>query len=257
MNALNGIYMPNQNFISAEAQSRFEQAKFQWAVVRTDSDPALARWCRDHGARVIMQLPDHFNRYPPQDPYRYAFDCLKALAPYEPFSQIACLDNEPNLGSSTGSWWFAGEFTRWIRGVHANFRWLDKKCYWELAFPAICHPWDYLGREFLSVGMENLRECEWVGVHVYWAGHDDYVADRAAITLQPYQELVPQAKLLVLEYGDGDPRTPDEREALDNQSFILHLPAQVHGACKFILAGTDEWGQFFLTDLQARLLGLV
>lgn len=257
MNDRNGIYMPNLDYIPSKAQARFDTAKFQWAVVRSDSAPSIAQWCTRRGARVIMQLPDHFNHYPPMDPFHYARICLRALQPFEPFSIQVCLDNEPNLAAIHGGRWFAEEWTRWIRAVHANFRWLDKACHWQLVYPAICHPHTNLGQYWIETSIEPMRKCDYVGVHVYWPGHDDYQDGLAIRQIQAYLGRLDGSNILVLEYGDGDFLTPDATEADDYTDFVSTAPDQVKACCKFILSGTTEWEDFFLTDLQAERLGAI
>ena len=255
MSNRNGIYMPNRDYVPGNAQVRYDTAHFAWAVVRTDSGPLIGRWCKDRNADIIIQCPDHFNRYPPRDPYAYANTCLAAADPFRPFAHKICLDNQPNLVAIHGGRWFAEEWARWYRALAASFRWLDKRCHWQLVYPAICQPYTNLGRYWLQVGIENLRESEFLGVHVYWAGHEDYSLGRAEITLQPYEDLQLDKPILVLEYGDGDFSTPDETEAKDYLDFVTNAPDQVKACCKFILEGTQEWSDFYLTDRQAARLG--
>lgn len=254
-NPRNGIYMPNAQAIPADAIRRYHQAKFTWAVVRTDSHPDIARFASQRGARVIMQAPDCYNRYPPPSPWRHAQNILEALMPYIPYSDIVCLDNEPNLGAVTGTQWHAEQFTRWYRALVATFRFIDTHCRWRLAMPAICHPFTADARAFLTVGKENFLESEFISVHVYWNGHGHFVAGAPQETIQPYLDLYPAYPLLITEYGDADPTTPDHQEAQDYYNFVLLQPDRVLASCKFILHGTQDWQHFYLTDMQAQKLG--
>ena len=255
MNDRNGIYMPNRSGVTSHDRDLLDKARFRWAVVRTDSTFLIARLCQKQGMKVIVQCPDHWNKDPFADPIAWAKECLKAAKPFAEFSNIICLDNEPNLAGIHGGRWFAEEWTRWYRAMAAYFRYIDKRCHWRLVYPAICQPDSQLGDDWLEVGIENQKESEFVGAHVYWPGHEAYQDGSALRQIDAYLVHHPAPNILVLEYGDGDFRTPDGVEADDYADFVKAAPDQVKACCKFILSGTAEWEDFVLTDLQAERLG--
>lgn len=251
----NGIYMPNTPNCPGDAWSKFQKARFQWALVRADVGLEYAKKLCLGGLEVVVQMPDLFNNYPFYDPGIYAMKCARVLEPFASYSNIAVLDNEPNLSGERGTSWWAEQFTRWFRTVMAAFRYYDTACHWQLCFPGLCHPWTPDGSYWLQVGEENVLESEWVGIHSYWWSDAEFQASAGQREVKVYTGMFPQAKFLVLEYGDSSPDTSPARLARQDVSFLKTLPHQVHAGCKFILHGTKDWSRYFLTDEEAEALG--
>jgi hypothetical protein len=251
----NGIYMPNRPWAKLEEWEKFRRAKFKWAVVRTDSSPDMAKLCVEQGAKVIVQLPDHWNRDPFSNPFSWAQECIHAVSGFERYSEIVVLDNEPNLGLSTGTQWHAEEFTRWYRVVAAAFRYLDKACHWKLCFPAICHPHDDLGQYWLRTNVENIQESEYVGIHSYWHNTADFEQTYGMREVKAYNICPEGLEYLVLEYGTPDRATSGQRRGVQDTWFLRELPCNALAGCKFILGGTNQWSDFFLSNEEAEALG--
>jgi hypothetical protein len=251
----NGIYWANKTTIGDDDWARYRKGQFDWALVRVDTGLEFAKRLVLDGVEVVVQAVDCFNQNPFTDPAAYAFYLMQTLYPFMEVSQIAVLDNEPNLSGERGSSWWAEHFTRWFRTVMAAFRYYDAACHWQLCFPGICHPWTPNGRYWLEVGRENVDESEIAGIHTYWWGMEGFYVSHGQREIEVYLELFPDKRLLVLEYGDSHPSTTPEDKAIQDVIFTQACPEQVAGAFKFLLTGTEEWGRYFLTNEEAEALG--
>lgn len=250
----NGIYGANILFWTEDQWRLVELGRFKWAVVRTDTDPSVAKRCRDLGIKVIMQMPDRFNQGDWPQPAFYAEVCHKALKPFENYSALAVLDNEPNRIDSHASPWFAEEFCRWYRAMVAEFRYQDSSGPWELIHPAMAHT-PLLGADYwLEVNRENIRESRGIGVHSYWYTREQLDAPYWGGSWRQVREMYPGQDIYILEYGQlsttGAVRTIAENE----QVFVRGLEDPVQCACRFILGGTQEWRSQWLSESEARAL---
>jgi hypothetical protein len=207
------------------------------------------------GIRVIMQLPDLFNHDPWHDPNSWARECHVVLAPFAPYSDLVCLDNEPNLYLDGSNWWWAGEYTRWFRAVAASFRYWDKACHWKLVFPALCGNPKRNFDGWLKENAENIRECEYTAVHCYWQNKEQLVQEPYGLGYLAYHRAYPDRPLLMLEYGNSADWAGDKEKCAEYPAYVASLPDYVKAACAFILGGTEDWKQFHLTIAQADALG--
>ncbi|MCL5026633.1 MAG: hypothetical protein M1531_09105 [Chloroflexi bacterium] len=252
-----GIYGANDIGWPDRLWNLVELGTFRWMVVRADSGPSIAARARAMELKVIVQMPDHFNRGSWDAPGDHAQKCHLALKPFEPFSGLAVLDNEPNLVARKGSRWYAEEFCRWYRAVVAEFRYQDSASPWELIFPGMAMTplldIDY----WMEVNRENIQESRGIGVHCYWYNRSQLDEPYWGGSWRQVASMYPDRELYILEYGELPPGSLGSGMAQNQADFVADLTDPVVCACKFILGGTKEWQHFFLDEAQAKALAAI
>jgi len=223
--------------------------------VRTDTNISMADFATSLGATVIMQFPDQFNtgHWPP--PGDYAKFCYDTLIHFSQFSNIAVLDNEPNLHYTKSGRWYAEQFCRWYRAVVACFRYLDPGSHWKLLFPGLCPlPWHNWGLWY-EINEENIVESDGIAWHTYWQTLEQFDSTAFGENYLPIPEYMKEKGLYITEYGVA-PGVLDEEDRISlYPEFITRLPDYVHCACVFILGGTEHWRDWWITERIALALG--
>lgn len=254
---LSGIYGANVPSWPERLWRLVGIGEFNWAVVRTDCNPTVARRLRDAGIEVILQLPDGFNRDPHQNPAAWVERCRHAAIEFGEFSHIICLDNEPNLCQGGSGSWYAEQFCRWYRAVLALWRFHDPGGKWTVLFPALSPGTQLHPKLWLDINVENVRESDALASHSYWPGSIPPGVSNLDIFHVVIHDLAPNKDIYILEYGSPSTVVSDEAKAEGYVQFLRRLPPYVKSACMFILGGTPEWHDWFLTDTIARRLGAI
>lgn len=256
MKEISGIYGANIPQWSEDHWYLVGLGSFKWAVVRTDCNPDVAKTLYELGIEVILQMPDGFNQNPYQSPAAWARRCWCDAQKFKEFSDIICLDNEPNLCQVEHSPWYAEQFCRWYRAVLALWRFEDPGGRWKVLFPALS-PTQHLHPEmWFNISEENVHESDALAAHSYWPG--------SILPGSPYQDefhcmmhnLAPDKDIYILEYGSPSTICGDEAKAQSYNRFLKSLPDYVKCACAFILGGTPEWSDWFITEKIAQMLGV-
>jgi len=250
-----GIYGSNVGIWSEQDKRLFKLGKFKWAVVRTDCAPTMADFCQSLGAIVIMQFPDEFNTERWPDPGEYAKHCYEVLSHFTQFSNIAILDNEPNVYHTRSGLWYAEEFCRWYRAVLACFRYLDPASYWKLLFPGLCPLPSHNPELWLEINKENVLESDGVAWHTYWQTKAQFEALEYGRNYEFLPGWVQEKGIYIVEYGASSLFLGGEDKIWMYPEFVRRLPDYIKCACLFILGGTDHWRDWWITERIARALG--
>jgi len=252
-----GAYGPNVKEWGATNWQRIRDGKFAWVLVRADSDRAMARRAQEEGLEVVVQFPDHFNTSELLPPGMHAWNCYDRLREFAPYSDLVVLDNEPNLHPEASGDWYAERFTRWYRAVAASFRFFDDAGHWQLIMPAMCPAPGRNLEYWHHINRENFLESEAIGVHCYWQDGNQLGDPRYGRLYAYLHRLYPGKPIYVLEYANSSDYATGEFKAREYAQFIVGLPSYVRAAFAFILAGTEEWQKFFLSDKELAALAKV
>lgn len=256
MRDISGIYGANIPQWSEDHWYLVGVGGFKWAVVRTDCDPDVAKTLHEGGIEVILQMYDGFNQAYHRNPAAWVERCRDHAKAFKDFSHIICLDNEPNLCQQNSTPWYAEQFCRWYRAVLALWRFNDPEGRWTVLFPALSPMEHLLPKKWLEINEENIRESDALASHSYWPGT---ILPRNVYRDLFHEELhgmAPLKDIYILEYGSPDTEFGDEAKVRGYNQFLKSLPNYVKCACAFILGGTPEWSNWFITEKIAQMLGV-
>lgn len=251
----NGIYGPNLPDWPEDCFERIKLGRFKWAIVRLDTDPAIAERLQRMGLTVIVQAPDTFNRENDR-PWKLAEELWERALPFHKWASWICLDNEPNLNCERNNWWWAGQFTRWYRSLQSDFRYWDSWTgYWRIIHPALCQAKGSNWENWLQTGIENWRDADAISAHSYWQTDDTYLSPDFGSSWKAIHAAFPNKPLFITEYApDMIWLTPRER-AIRMQRYLMDTEGHAQASCYFILDGTPEWKRYFLSRDAAIELG--
>ena len=249
-----GVYGANIPVWTDDLWRLVDLGGFQWMVVRSDVGPGEARLASERGIEVLLQFPDHFNKHPWSHPGQYAVEAFRKAQAFKPFARYIILDNEPNLYPERAGQWYAEQFTRWFRAVVAVFRFFDHESYWRILFPGLCFLPDRNPELWLRINAENLRETWGVCSHDIWQSWGQLYDPHFGKAHDLVWSIYPPARVFITEYANSLPGLSENDKATQYCHFLSTLPRNVQCACLFILGGTEDWRDFWLTEGVARVL---
>jgi len=243
-----GIYGANVPWWDEHHFGLIERGGFTSVIVRTDTSPDVARRLYDAGYRVIIQTLEDFAGNCWANPWACALKYFNRASPFAPFSNTLIIENEPNIQVGRDTWWYAQQFTRYIRAVWAFFKWLDPASHWKLVSPAIAPRISPDSFDWYRTAFEVFNFFDYIGVHCYW--QDDWQREnlRWGKQYEFLHELFPAKKIIISEYGNSLPEASWEKRADDYVKFLSNLPEYVDCAFLFILGGTQDWNIFHLNE---------
>lgn len=243
-----GLYGPNTTTWGSNTYHHIERAGVRWVVWRTDADQSAPRQLERMGLHVLAQAPDAFGSNPWLAPAARAQELLTLIRARCPVGTPVVVDNEPQVHPRAASLWHAEQYTRYLRALHATWRWLDPASHYPLISPALaCGP-DRNGVLWHGIAREPETEADGVALHAYWQTRDTIDdSDFGA----PWELLPPPSRnrpLYVLEYGQTAPEGSHQDYLAQYETWLRALPATVQCACLFILDGTPDWQRFAIAE---------
>jgi len=254
LKAQHGIYGANSPWWDEHLFGLIERGGFSSIIVRTDTSPDVARRLYDAGYKIIIQTIENFAGNCWANPYDCALKYFHRATPFAAFSNVLIIENEPNISLGRHTWWFAQQFTRYIRAVWAVFKWLDPGSHWTLVSPAMAVPLDRDPFEWYRTSQHALELFDIIGVHCYW--QYDWQRESAdwGKQYEALHDIFPNKKIMITEYGNSLPEASWEKRADDYVKFLSDLPDYVESAYLFILGGTQNWNIFHLNEAIADRL---
>ena len=242
------LYGPNRPHWEPSTYVRLRRSGVRRVVWRTDSDVVAPHQLHNLGVDVVAQAPDRFGDRAYTDPTNAVGDAWTVVSRTCWPGTPVVLDNEPQRRSDRAGQWYAEQYTRYLRAVHARWRWIDHEGHYPLVTPGLATGPDRNGRTWHQVGSENLLEAAGIGLHAYW--EDSPSADAPEFGC-PWELLPPAGDgkpLWILEFGNTRRGFTHEDHLPEYERWLRRLPDTVQLAALFLLDGTTDWPQYEISD---------
>ena len=183
---------------------------------------------------------------------------LNALAPRTCYIEI---HNEPNHCAGIEGWGNSDEqardFAAWYGDVLMG---LSHNGFYNLGFPGLAvGEWAHRERSWAMANRQHIRNSDWLGVHCYWQTDEQITHPDLGFNWQWYRRKFPKQRIIVTEAGNSGCQGPmgapsAEAQAAQYVRWCQLAEGDVHGACFFILGGSDDWAGFRLYPETVRAL---